>query len=963
MNVADQTLQNSDMEANAPIKKAGTQLFHHTGQSAPDFESSSDLPSGSAVSALQSKFKERSQRRSKGTETHVLLKDPPEALKKPDKEQSPLSIAEVKIFNMCSSDEVSEVQGFVTPSQLTEKKWQQDSIPSFDNEFGEGSRIEDFIKIGDGGTLLSKPTSSPRYWTPPKGFWRVARREEQNFKFRGTALHKDLQGLDSVKSTSTQRCFQDEQVPLDEPRKEDSSEAEITKPTSAMFAEGQYPPPNKDLPPSYKETDWDTTISCRSGFNIRSDLTISPRHERAKRLLERARSKAHSQNQHNDQGTSSIQTEVLEMLPMHTPPPKIITTTHEQKGKLLYVPGRNSEHGGHLRRQGQLGLVHFEEESQNATERHCQSRVLKHKPMLIDILLSSQPKAPLPLAVPQDIKGLGSSQDSAGIPLAIHGYQGDPFIKTVLCKSEPQKCKACGNILTLNHSKESRQNADGLRNSGNQWDTSGQQIVKPSRLEGTMLTGSSSLDDNVMAAEESDAGERASAFGKLRRRSRKGENRVEASFGPYARGQDLLAQRRNSRTRSSLEEVAGPRSKPARGVRFATDSFTPRATISRNCRDSAGIHLPIKSALKSGSKSRPIEQLGVKTLSSVQEVEKSPHHAVATPQDLGAPSQVSQVSSGLIPCFKSSSFKYLLPVVAPVESLDVLLPSEDSTCAASRPTENWPIVRGAAMSKTEDLRAELLRSVHRKAELQWDENLAASRKTLERDGRPKLSLRRFFSAMGLNSMGKMVKGSRSSSMEHLSHFTARASPSPTHKGQTLLQRTPSLQTLNMATYQESPLAQLRKASSVQSLQSPKKKYERSAVPGELHLPLPFGTRDHYNKKGMEILDAPQPSGPMGRILQTFPDGSLLLELTRPVNAPFGFVICKGKGRPDSGIYVEQVGGGTTENIYTSLLAVGDEILEVNGEKVTGLSLDQVTCLMTRESSATVRIVPHRWIQH
>lgn len=54
-------------------------------------------------------------------------------------------------------------------------------------------------------------------------------------------------------------------------------------------------------------------------------------------------------------------------------------------------------------------------------------------------------------------------------------------------------------------------------------------------------------------------------------------------------------------------------------------------------------------------------------------------------------------------------------------------PSEDPTCAVSRPPECWPIVRGTAMSKTDDLRAELLRSEHRKAELQWDENLAASR--------------------------------------------------------------------------------------------------------------------------------------------------------------------------------------------------------------------------------------------
>ncbi len=43
-------------------------------------------------------------------------------------------------------------------------------------------------------------------------------------------------------------------------------------------------------------------------------------------------------------------------------------------------------------------------------------------------------------------------------------------------------------------------------------------------------------------------------------------------------------------------------------------------------------------------------------------------------------------------------------------------------------------------------------------------------------------------------------------------------------------------------HQESPLAQLRKASSVQSLQSPKRKFERSTILGELPLPLSLASR-------------------------------------------------------------------------------------------------------------------------
>ena len=40
--------------------------------------------------------------------------------------------------------------------------------------------------------------------------------------------------------------------------------------------------------------------------------------------------------------------------------------------------------------------------------------------------------------------------------------------------------------------------------------------------------------------------------------------------------------------------------------------------------------------------------------------------------------------------------------------------------------------------------------------------------------------------------------------------------------------------------------------------------------------------------------------PVSRVTQAFPDGTLLLELVKPPNGPFGFVISRGKGRPDTG---------------------------------------------------------------
>lgn len=61
----------------------------------------------------------------------------------------------------------------------------------------------------------------------------------------------------------------------------------------------------------------------------------------------------------------------------------------------------------------------------------------------------------------------------------------------------------------------------------------------------------------------------------------------------------------------------------------------------------------------------------------------------------------------------------------------------------------------------------------------------------------------------------------------------------------------------------------------------------------------------------------------------------------------------------AGVYVEDMVDSSAEKLYAGLLAVGDEILEVNGEKVACLTLEQVTHLLTRNSSTTVRVL-RRW---
>lgn len=268
------------METNAQIKKSGKQMLLHMVQSAPGSDGSCNTPSGSAVSALQLKFKEMSQRRSKGKETHdVPLEGPSESSqKKLDKEQSSLSIPKDKVFNLISSaDELYEEHNLPASSHLNyhkKEKEEEASFASLECALGEGSRMDHFTPSGDGGTILLKQTSSPRYWTPPKGFWRAARRgthvsnieidslpvitknvvhiskEEQKLRVGGTYLPKELQGLHSLESTF-QRCFQNKQNVPDGSGKNVTNccqeryktEAQTAKTSSAMLAEGQYQPP------------------------------------------------------------------------------------------------------------------------------------------------------------------------------------------------------------------------------------------------------------------------------------------------------------------------------------------------------------------------------------------------------------------------------------------------------------------------------------------------------------------------------------------------------------------------------------------------------------------------------------------------------------------------------------------------------------------------------------------------
>nr|XP_046247860.1 uncharacterized protein KIAA1614-like isoform X2 [Scatophagus argus] len=230
------------------------------------------------------------------------------------------------------------------------------------------------------------------------------------------------------------------------------------------------------------------------------------------------------------------------------------------------------------------------------------------------------------------------------------------------------------------------------------------------------------------------------------------------------------------------------------------------------------------------------------------------------------------------------------------------------------------------------------------AELQSE--TSAPDDVIRRDESSRLSLRRLFSTVRLSR-------TRTGSLDRLSSRPCPSAPDPApscpRKSSGLLKKTLSVQSLSMG----SPFLQLRKSSSVQNFASEQKKKDRSAD----YRPA----ADQFQQRCLSLEDVSCPSSvrSVGRVLQVCSDGTFLLEVSRPKNRIYGFTISRGKGRSDSGVYVEDMVDSSTEKLYAGLLAVGDEILEVNGEKVACLSLDQVTHLLTQNTSATVRILRQR----
>ncbi|XP_072504580.1 uncharacterized protein KIAA1614 homolog [Notamacropus eugenii] len=224
-----------------------------------------------------------------------------------------------------------------------------------------------------------------------------------------------------------------------------------------------------------------------------------------------------------------------------------------------------------------------------------------------------------------------------------------------------------------------------------------------------------------------------------------------------------------------------------------------------------------------------------------------------------------------------------------------------------------------------------------------------------------LGLKKFFSILGQTTRQKLGKF-RCYSMEQIPPAALNQAQQSEihHVHSSKMKKTPSLQSLQLV----SSSHQHQKAGSVQNLHSLLGKADRSRcyLVGDGGDPRAPGRQPGFTPRrslSVDDIGVPNLVRTVGRIVEVFPDGTSQLELQRPPNGTFGFCVSSGNGRPDSGFYVQEIADTNTAKLYSGLLGVGDEILEVNGAKVAGLGLALVNELLSQSESLSIRVLKQR----
>ncbi|KAB5559137.1 hypothetical protein PHYPO_G00025500 [Pangasianodon hypophthalmus] len=991
----------------------------------------------SAVSALQSKMKARSERK-------AIWKQPSKM--KEDRRTVPgfymSACSHTGAWGFSSSDEDMEARAEDLAIHTVEDK-------SIITSMGHGEAV--FLENITDNICNAKQDFSlcrNKPWTPPKGFWRIARQEpllsnggdvsereesKSGLMPRHTALRTDPSVQEEIKRSDSAESHPQSCRPSDSVAKgsdlwrAESLESICSSGSSLSLAEkveinrtilrqmlqkaqrksgeGQQATitdqkmENTHSRGGLNDSDWDSGISLHDSeqtqrpFVSGAELPLSPRHEQAKQLLERARMKARSNPLKADHTILPVQRDKPELLswvgaPVQQAP--LVGTERVVVGSGNLSDSSSSDSTGGSRRRRTHGQsptrVRFQDETEKDAEVRYLERQCKRVGERAQGLLGAKPSLATYINSQRPEDKYKSRRSQEDLPDINSHYEPATM---------GQQCNSCGTILDGDFSdprffqkQPSPANGESEGRTVPCWvaPTLPNRLVRIEQIKETYIGAMSPViveSDGTHCRATGSVGSGRGTLQKQKRKSRKRDGspeiRATAANGLRTPGSPSISRNTpmsngaialppNPYALDSLEIKVEGTCKSLSNFKACVPSVASRGEVP-GAQSVPGLPQPVspplqpkKSALNldspSGQRVMPSQHHHLMHIDIVQEGGEQ-SNLEGIPQGNPDPQQTTLIS-------KNSIMKELAGSNS--HGQRTIIPGQHGSQQAGLAQDQIRVEVAASPAKTSVNNGHVQGPI--RAEEQREDSSSPSPMTSDlrlidrnmtpeaeqREGKAQQALRRFFSAMGLNA-GRRISKSHSSSMEQLGPpLKPRTNSSETPSHPHTLKKAPSLQNLRLA----SPFSQLKKSSSVQNLQSPKRKPERSTVytPGERPC-SPALSRGLQRALSVEDVGSPSAMRSVGRVAQAFPDGTFLLELNRPPDRPFGFLISRGKGRPDSGVYVEDMGDSSTQKLYAGLLGVGDEILEVNGEKVAGLSLDLVTQLMVQNGTASIRVLRHR----
>ncbi|XP_030903050.2 uncharacterized protein KIAA1614 homolog [Melopsittacus undulatus] len=749
--------------------------------------------------------------------------------------------------------------------------------------------------------------------------------------------------------------------------------------------------------------DWDSGVSlqdiegCRA-FVPGQELELSPRHEQAKQLLQRARMKART----NPLRASHDILLLSSAIPHHREPSGRPTAAPHDGGSLSDSSSGESSCGQPRQPRGPSpSRVRFEDESaRDAEVRYLERLQLRHR------------RAPGSALSSLELAGGRQPGDGSGQPKA----QSSDL-------AAGGKCSACGSFIraaatrgtdmpTATNKAESSPAAQGSipRDSGGQnaaqpepkpralgprgsplWILPSRQRIHTEKIKETYIGDVTYIDEVDSALESTDTSD-----GCRTDSEEAGPRSPHLHQGLHARGHrtPCATPQLEARTeKGTCASSGGPRAGggSSSGVTSRTGAVCPqplRRASSQEDRDpychpgsSNGMGNTAHTPQQSSEPQEPSSQPGAGTTVPDSYVPAPPHTKKACSQlpcrkalfSGGLRRALSQGARGPEPDAGSTASSQPGGAVGPGERRGSCSPKwlpgsplralSTNNCNNTHGQDPLETGRGAPSHPT----AKPITPVPQEASHSLGETagkLGAQQQCPGRStahGEPGQAVSRKGSSASASGLKKLLCSLSQSTKQRLGRFRCYSmeqlpASSSTAPDGSSMKKSPSLQSLQLV----SPFQQPQKAASVQSLHPLLGKAPRASA----YL-LPQTTADRKRGSGprrslsVEDIGVPGRLRAVGRVVEVFPDGTSQLELQRPPQGAFGFRVTSGHGRPDKGVYVQEMVDASTAKLYAGLLGVGDEILQVNGAAVSGLGLARIHELLLQADTLSLRVLRHR----